>query len=214
MNATRALIAGLLLVAAGCAGASAEQRPDAPPPRSDEPVTIGIVELQRIIDESAQGRHARERLAALFQTRQAELQEREQQVRERQQTLAGQPDDDGRRERLQALESDMRSLQADFEAYQRELVTRQQQLMTSLLGNIRTVARELSAEREMIIVLDRQSVVGEGVRFQDLTDAMLRRYDETFPVESGVREAAPDDGGDDRAAEPPSLGPDLLSPQG
>lgn len=61
--------------------------------------------------------------------------------------------------------------------YQSQLITREQELYAQITSSIDQVLREVAAELEIKIVLDKRNVIYGG---EDLTDAVKKRIDEKY----------------------------------
>jgi len=149
------------------------------PINAAEPVSIGYVDMQVVLDKSKMGQEAQKALQKKFSGRQQKLAEEEQAIRQLQQTLArdqalmSQAELDKKnaeiRERIQAL-------QRKAARMQRELAQEQNKLGSAILKPAQEIVTALAKDRQVFAVFERRQsgllYIDEGL---DLTAEVIKR---------------------------------------
>lgn len=148
-------------------------------PRAFAQVRVAVVDLQRAMSETEDGRRAKRRLKKLFDDRQEELDRRRQEL-ERLSEEAQTPglSEDTRRERAENVQRKALELQQLYVQYQQELAQKEAELTSSIIGRMETILRRLGQAEGYTLILERQQ---GGVVFAptnlDLTDVVIQRYE-------------------------------------
>ena len=146
---------------------------------------IAVVDFQRAINEVKEGVTAKTKLDGMFQTKQQQLAQQEQQLQqqaadyEQQKALLSAA---ARQEKEQQLMNAQMQLQQL--AYQAESEMQQiyAQEMEGLIGKMREITEGLGKEKELdlIIELTESGLVYQGAGVEDLTDTVIKLYDEKY----------------------------------
>jgi outer membrane protein len=191
MNRTVTLAAGALALGALSGSASAQA-----------PVTaggkIGVIEVQKIVQESAVGKESLARVQKVQQAKQEELARRQKELRDMEQKI---------QEQGKSLSEDaMEKLQKDYQAKaldlkrfqddaQRELEESQRKELGDLEKRIMPVINEVAREQGYALVFNK---FNSGLLFADdksvdLTDAVITKFNSMIaaPAPAAAKPAAP-----------------------
>jgi outer membrane protein len=148
------------------------------PARAD--LKICVVDAEKAINETAEGKAAQTRLESMYATKQAEIEkkgkdlEREFQDYEARQMILS---EDARR----ATEASLLQKRQDFQAmvYQaeQEMQSTYMSLLSGMEEKLMTVAQSLGASKGCSVVLQKAAVVYIGSGVTDLTGDLVREYD-------------------------------------
>ena len=141
---------------------------------------IAVIDMQRILNETAAGKKARKDLEASSLAKQKKLDKRRKKLEDDQaklNTLKG--------EALMAaqekLQRDLYELQSMYMTLQQELAEQEGRTLEKMYSNCQTLAKDLAKDfgLDLILIRDQSTVlyVGSGV---DLTDEVIKRYDKKF----------------------------------
>jgi Skp family chaperone for outer membrane proteins len=175
-NARWALaILGALLVA----GSSAQAQAPAPAPLVNG--RIGFVDLQRIAIRSAAGVAARDQLEREkakmqrdMEARQAEFDKLREELEKKGPLMTAET----RREKEDQLDRKRREAARLADDYQRELTRKGQLVQQRVIREISGVLEKIAKQRGYYLVLERHGGVLFGAPAADLTDEIIRAYDE------------------------------------
>ena len=207
MHKYSVVLLGLICVAAP---ATAAQAPAAGEPKPQVPtaapasaparaVTIGWVDLERVVQTSSEGKIASAKVQALTQKKSGELGEKNKQLQAMQQKLqaGGTVLNDSARAQLERevdrLNIDLQRMQQDA---QQELQELQQELQAEFMKKLSPVIERVVKERNISILFSR---VEAGIVFADptldLTEELIKRFDSTAgsapPPAAGAKPTAP-----------------------
>jgi outer membrane protein len=194
MKRTITLAAGVLAVAVAAVPAFA-QSAAAPAPAAG-PVKIGVIEVQRIVQESAIGKESLARVQKLQQAkqedlvkRQKELRDLEQKIQDQGKTLSEDAMDKAQKD-YQAKAVELKRFQDDA---QRELEEAQRKELGELEKRIMPVINEVAREQGYQLVFNK---FNSGLLFADdksvdLTDAVITRFNSQIAAPKPAAAAAP-----------------------
>ena len=170
----RSLLALSLFGLAACGGAQT-------------PATLGYIDLELAMRQSADGQAAQGRLRSEFEARQRELDQRTaqlRQVRERLEQGAGPiAQAQGQAQSCEAMIAyvqQLHQLQRDYEVYQQQLQLHEQTAVQEIVQRMRRVAERLADEHGVVVVLDSEAYVAPGSRRVDLTQELIERYNAEY----------------------------------
>jgi outer membrane protein len=159
-----AIVAFALLV--GCGGATTS------------PV-VAVIDMQRALRECNDGQLAMTHLRSLFEIRQRELDQRQGYLVAMRQQIDAQRGAGTDTTAAEAqYQQELARLQGDFSTFQAELQRGEQEATADILQRMQTVLTELAAERGVDVVIDRQYAPMVGTRVVDLTDEVVRAYNQ------------------------------------
>ena len=143
-------------------------------------VKIAVVDLQRALNETEDGRQAKRRLKTLFEQRQKELDLAQQQLKAQKESIEKQQDvlsKDALRKKVEAYQESLMSLQTEYVDYQRELSTKEAELTKVILEKMQAILRRLGQTEGYSLILEANE---GGVVWvpsnMDLTDIVIQRY--------------------------------------
>ncbi|MBN8609212.1 MAG: OmpH family outer membrane protein [Deltaproteobacteria bacterium] len=171
-------------------------------PRAFAQVRVAVVDLQRAISETEDGRRAKRRLKRLFDERQAELERRQTELKQLSED-AQRPglSEETRRARAESLQQKALELQQLYAQYQRELAEEEAEASAEIIERMQDILRRLGQSEGYTLILERGQ---GGVIFVptnlDLTDVVIQRY-EAGEGREGSRTTT------DRASDPPAARP-------
>ena len=139
----------------------------------DAQVKIGVVDLQRAINETEDGRQAKRRLKKVFDERQKSLNVKQESL-ERQQDVLNQ---DAFKKKVEKYQTDLMDLQNEYVQYQQELSTKEAELTQKILEKMQAILRRIGQTDGYTIIIEANE---GGVVWVpgnlDLTDVLIQRY--------------------------------------
>ena len=143
-------------------------------------VKIGVVDLQRAINETEDGRQAKRRLKKLFDERQQSLNAKQESLKAQKESLERQQDvlsEDALRKKVEKYQADLMELQNEYVQYQQELSTKEGELTQKILEKMQAILRRIGQTDgyTMIIEANEGGVVWVPSNL-DLTDVLIQRY--------------------------------------
>ncbi len=149
-------------------------------PRIYAQVHIAVVDLQRALNETEDGRRAKARLKRLFKQRQQELDKAQGELKSLKEEFDEQSDTlsaEARQERLDQIQKQFVELQSTYVEYQRELAEKEAEMTQEIIARMETILRRIGQEEGYTLILERNE---GGVVFVpsnlDLTDVVIQRY--------------------------------------
>ena len=146
----------------------------------DAQVKIGVVDLQRAINETEDGRQAKRRLKKLFDERQKSLDAKQKSLQSQKQSLEKQQDmlsEDALRKKVEKYQADLMELQNEYVQYQQELSTKEAELTGKILEKMQQILRRIGqTDGYTIIVEANEGGVVWAPNNLDLTDVLIQRY--------------------------------------
>ncbi len=143
-----------------------------------------VVDFQRAVMETTEGKAAQERLDSMYSTRKAEIDKLRKQLEkelEDYQSKALILSEDSR----EATEKDLMAKQQKFETLYGQYQTEMQQTYYTLLSDLdekmRLLTEKIAKEKAYDVVLDRAAVVYTGGETVDMTDELIKRYNAQSP---------------------------------
>ncbi|MGE0785205.1 MAG: OmpH family outer membrane protein [Sandaracinaceae bacterium] len=141
---------------------------------------IAVVDLQRALNETEDGRRAKARLKTLFKRRQQELDKRQEELKalkediERQKNVLSR---EALQKRVEEYQKAFIELQSTYVEYQRELAQKEAQLTREIIARMEAILRRLGqAEGYTLIVERNEGGVVWVPSNLDLTDVVIQRY--------------------------------------
>ena len=149
-------------------------------PRLYAQVRIAVVDLQRALTETEDGRRAKARLKRLFKRRQDELDKRQGELKALKEDLDKQLkvlSEDARQERIEEYQKAFIELQSTYVEYQRELAEKEAEYTQRIVARMQRILVRIGQTDGYTLILDRSS---GGVMWVpgnlDLTDDLIQRY--------------------------------------
>jgi outer membrane protein len=161
------LFAALLLVPAVAPSASAQGK-------------IGVVDLQRAMNETEDGRRAKAQLQRLFKSRQQTLDKRQKELQKMKEDIERQKEvlsRDALQQRLETYQESFVQLQTVYVEYQRELAQKEAELTKVIIERMQAILRRIGqADGYSLIIEVNEGGVIWAPTNQDLTDLVIQRY--------------------------------------
>lgn len=141
---------------------------------------IAVVDMTRAINETEEGRQAREKLEKFAKARQTSLEKQKEGLMKMQADFKKQesvltPEVKAKKE--QEYNKALNELQMKLMEFQRELAAKEQQLTEDIVKRMSSIVRRIGQKDGYALVIDRQQA---GVIFvpdaYDLTDVVIQRY--------------------------------------
>jgi outer membrane protein len=140
---------------------------------------VGVVDMQRALRECNDGQLAMAHLRSLFEIRQRELDQRQGYLSAMRQQIDAQHAAGADTTAMEAqYQQQVAALQQEFTQFQAELAHGEEEATRDIIGRLETVLTELSTQRGIDLVVDRQYVPMVGARVVDLTTDVVRAYDQ------------------------------------
>jgi outer membrane protein len=141
---------------------------------------IGVVDMQRALNETEDGRKAQSRLKALFDKRQKTLDKQQKDLRAMKESIEKQRDVLSREvlaKKLEEYQKSFAELQTTYMEFQRELAAKEGELTKGILERMQRIMRRVGQAEGYGLILERSEA---GVVFvpssYDLTDVLIQRY--------------------------------------
>jgi len=143
-------------------------------------VKIGVVDLQRAINDTEDGRQAKRRLKKLFDERQQTLNAAQEDLKTQKESLERQQDvlsPDAFKKKVEKYQADLAELQNEYVQYQQELQAKEGELTQVILEKMQDILRRIGQTDgyTLIIEANEGGVVWVPSNL-DLTDVLIQRY--------------------------------------
>lgn len=151
---------------------------------------IAVVDLQRAITETEDGRKAKDKLKKLFEGRQKELDKKQQELKKLKDELDQQKNvlsRDALEAKVESYQKQLVDLQQVYVEYQRELAEKEGELTKVIVERMERILRRMGQTDGYSLIVDRASGVIYVPTNLDLTDVLIQRYN----AGEGAAEAAP-----------------------
>jgi outer membrane protein len=141
--------------------------------------TIAVVDFERAVNETEEGKAAQERLDTMYSTRKTEIE------RLRDELMAEMEDyqarsmilsEEARTETEKRLVEKQQTFEQTYLKYQTEMQQTYMTLLQDLDDKMRRLTQTVAAENGYAVVLDRAAVVYFGGDTVDMTDQLITRY--------------------------------------
>jgi outer membrane protein len=141
---------------------------------------VAVVDMQRILNETAAGKQARQDLETSSTAKQKKLDKRRVKLEEDQGKLAS-LQGDALLEAQEKLQRDYMELQSMYMTLQQELAEQEARTLEKMYANCQELAKELAKDfsLDLVLIRDQSTVlyVASGV---DLTEEVIKRYDKKY----------------------------------
>jgi outer membrane protein len=140
---------------------------------------VAVVDFERAVNETDEGREAQTRLDTMFSTRRDELQRMQatfQTAYEDYEARGIVLSDAARAEEERTLMTKQAELQQTAQTFETEMQSTYMTLLQDLDEKMRRLTETIAAEHSYDVVLDRAAVVYVGAGATDMTDELITRY--------------------------------------
>jgi outer membrane protein len=163
---------------------------------ADPPVKIAVVDMQRALHETEDGRKAKSTLKKVFDERQKTLDKQQNDLKAMKESLDKQHDvltPAVLTKKQEELQKAFTELQTTYMEFQRELQAKEGELTKDIIERMQRIMRRVGQTEGFSLILERNE---SGVLFvptnYDLTDLLIQRYNAGEGKESsGAAAAAP-----------------------
>ena len=149
-------------------------------PKAFGQVRIAVVDLQRALNETEDGRRAKAQLKRLFKRRQQSLDSKQNELKKMKEDIEKQRDVLSRNaleKRLEEYQKAFVELQTTYVEYQRELAQKEAQLTKGILERMQEILRRMGQSGSYTLIVERNEggVVWTPSNL-DVTDELIQRY--------------------------------------
>lgn len=196
------ILAAVLAVPAAWAQAGGASRAADPP----SPGKVGVLNMEAAITSTEEGKQAANELTAKFAPRQTELQNIQKQMQDiqtRLQTTSNTLSDDERYRLQRELDTLNKSAQRKQQEAQQDFQDAQQDLINQLGRKLITVLDKYSADNGFAVIFDtssQQTPVIYAAKTIDVTQDIIKLYDQSYPTKAGASTPKPATPGTPRPA--------------
>lgn len=151
---------------------------------------IAVVDLQRAINETEEGRKAKENLKKLFESRQQGLDKKQEELKKLKDEIESQKSvlaRDVLEKKVESYQKQLVELQQVYVDYQRELAEKEGELTKVIIERMEKILRRIGQSEGYSLIVERNEA---GVIFApsnlDLTDVVIQRYNAGEGREGGA----------------------------
>jgi outer membrane protein len=158
---------------------------------------IAYVDLQRALLEVDEGKAAKSKLKAEFDRKQKALDAEQDSLKKDKEDLDKRSTvmtDDARREAEAKLQARLMDVTNHWQGMQKELGEQERQLTSGIFEKMQGVIAEIAQAEGLTFVFDRNAGLVYAPPSLDLTNELVRRYNDKFPGGGGGKGAAPGKG--------------------
>ena len=160
-------------------------------------VRLAVVDMQRAILETEEGRRAKNQLKRLFESRQEQLNDRQESLKRLKADLEKQErvlSRDALQKRMSEYQEQLVSLQKNYMEYQQELAQREAELTKQILVNLQGVVRQIGTAEGYTAIFDQSGIVWAPTHI-DLTDRVIAEFNREHPPSAEATPAPEGDAG-------------------
>lgn len=143
-------------------------------------VKIAVVDLQRAINETEDGRKSKDKLKKLFESRQQGLDKKQEELKKLKEEIEKQKDvlsKDALEAKVESYQKQIVELQQVYVEYQRELAEKEGELTKTIVERMEKILRRIGQTDGYALILERNEA---GVIYvpsnYDLTEIVIQRY--------------------------------------
>jgi outer membrane protein len=141
---------------------------------------IGVVDLQRAINETEDGRKSKDKLKKLFESRQTGLDKKQEDLKKLKEEIEKQQSlwtPDVRQAKIESYQKQLVDLQQIYVDYQRELAEKEGELTKTIVERMEKILRRIGQTEGYQLIMERSEagIIYVPTNF-DLTDVVIQRY--------------------------------------
>jgi Skp family chaperone for outer membrane proteins len=143
--------------------------------------TIAVVDFQRAVTETDEGKSAQARLDAMYSTRKTEIDNMRVSLESELKDFQARAmilSEEARAEQEQTLYMKQQQFQQTYMTYQQEMQQNYYTLLQDLDTKMRALTATIGRERNYDLVIDMAAVVYVGPGTVDMTDELIQRYNQ------------------------------------
>ncbi|HVE84297.1 MAG TPA: OmpH family outer membrane protein [Myxococcales bacterium] len=155
---------------------------------------VGYVDLQRALSEVEEARAAKARLQSSVNAKQKELEKEQDALRKEKETLDKQMstmNDEARRAKQTEFEGKYVALMQKLERSKAELAESEQKELAPILGRMQKVISQVAEREGLTLVLDKNSGLLYAPPSLELTNEVVRLYNDQFKSKGPAAKDAP-----------------------
>lgn len=152
-------------------------------PRLYAQVRFAVVDMQRALLDTNDGRRAKAQLKKLFEARQEQLNSRQEALKRMKEDIEKQKNvisRDALEKRMTEYQAEFVKLQQNYLEYQQELAQKEAELTKSILVNLQGIVSHIGDSGEYDAILDQGAVVWARTQY-DITGQVIREYNTAHP---------------------------------
>jgi outer membrane protein len=175
----------------------------APAPTGPAPTRIGVINIDRIIEETNDGKRMFADLQKKYEAKDAELKNAATELQNLQKTFQVQSDkmnDDERTRRAKEIDQKQRALQQNVEAARADFQADQNEIAQNVLKKLEPVVKKYATDNGYAVILDASRQTTWAAPQADISEALIAAYNAANPS------AAPAPSTARPAARPPAAG--------
>ena len=153
-------------------------------------VKIAVVDLQRAINETEDGRKSKDKLKKLFESRQQGLDKKQEELKKLKEEIEKQKDvlsRDALEAKVESYQKQIVELQQVYVEYQRELAEKEAEATQVIIARMEAILRRIGQAEGYTLIMERNEA---GVIYiptnLDLTDVVIQRYNSGEGAEPGA----------------------------
>lgn len=143
--------------------------------------TIAVVDFERAVNETDEGKSAQAQLESMYASRKSELDsirgELEKEFKDYE-TRSAVMSDTARAEVEQSIMAKQQRFQQMYMQYEQEMQSTYYQLLADLDAKMRTLTGKIAKEKSYSLVVDKDAVVYVGSDTVDMTNDLIQRYNQ------------------------------------
>jgi outer membrane protein len=162
---------------------------------SAQAAKIAVVDLQRAINETEDGRKSKEKLKKLFESRQTGLDKKQEDLKKLKEEIEKQQSvwtPEVRQQKIESYQKQIVELQQVYVDYQRELAEKEGELTKSIIERMEKILRRIGQTEGYTLIVERNEA---GVIYVptnlDVTDVVIQRYNAGEGAEKAAATPAP-----------------------
>lgn len=140
---------------------------------------IAVVDFQRAVQETNEGKSAQRQLEGMYESRKTELENMQVQLEKELKDLEARAvmlSEEAKRRAMADLQQKNADFQQKYMQYQQEFQQQYAALLQGLDTKMRTVTQTIAKEKGYDIVIDKAAAVYAGPGVTDMTDILIQRY--------------------------------------
>jgi len=145
---------------------------------------IAVVDFQRAVNETIEGKNAQTKLEKMYSSRKAELLRQQQDLATSIQDYEQRKlilNEDARRSAETGIYTKQSKLETDLVKYEQEMQQQYMDLVSALDDKMRALSASIAKEKGYDVVLDQAAVIYAGGTTVDMTLELIRRYNALNP---------------------------------
>jgi outer membrane protein len=143
---------------------------------------LAVVDFERAVNETEEGKAAQERLDTMYATRKAEIERLRDELQKELEDYQARSmilSEDARAETEKRLAEKQSTFEQTYMRYQTEMQQTYYTLLSDLDEKMRKLTTTIASEQGYDLVIDKAAVVYAGGETVDMTDLLIKRYNET-----------------------------------